>query len=158
MPRVMVHNVNDDKQLRDFKDLTADAKELIKAAIEARQYAYCPYSKFKVGAAIQTGDGSIYTGCNIENGAYPAGICAERTAACKAISDGKRDFVACAVVAQQDSGFTTPCGVCRQFLAEFAMARDFPLYCAKPACPPLQVLATSIRDLLPRSFSFLGNK
>ncbi|XP_018804931.1 PREDICTED: cytidine deaminase-like [Bactrocera latifrons] len=158
MPRIIVYNTNADKQVRDFKELAPDAQELIRAAIEARRMAYCPYSKFQVGAAIQTGDGSIYTGCNIENGAYPAGICAERTAACKAVSDGKRDFVACAVVAQQESGFTTPCGVCRQFLAEFAMQRDFPLYCAKPACPPLHVLVTSIRDLLPRSFSFLGNK
>ncbi|CAD6998115.1 cytidine deaminase [Ceratitis capitata] len=158
MPRVVVYNTNDDKQVRNFKDLDFVAQELIRAAMEVRRNAYCPYSKFQVGAAIQTSDGSIFTGCNIENGAYPAGICAERTAACKAVSEGKRDFVACAVVAQQESGFTTPCGICRQFLAEFAMQRDFPIYCAKPACPPLRVLATSIRDLLPRSFSFLANK
>ncbi|XP_067626093.1 cytidine deaminase-like [Eurosta solidaginis] len=158
MPRVIVQKINNDEQIRDFKELGTDAKELIKAAMDARRNAYCPYSNFQVGAAIQTADGSIYTGCNIENGSYPAGICAERTAACKAISDGKRDFVACAVVAQQEKGFTTPCGLCRQFLAEFAQQGDFPLYCTKPGCPPLKVLATTIRDLLPRSFSFLGNK
>lgn len=71
--------------LNTFYIADATVKDLIMAAIEARENAYCPYSNFAVGAAIRTSDGSIYTGCNIENGAYTAGLCAERTAAAKAI-------------------------------------------------------------------------
>ncbi|KAH8413535.1 hypothetical protein KR009_012204 [Drosophila setifemur] len=133
-------------------------QELIHAATEARKLAYCPYSNFAVGAALRTSDGTIYSGCNIENGAYATCICAERTAAVKAISEGKRDFVACAVVAQQDNGFTTPCGVCRQFLSEFVNGKDIPLYAAKPSNLPLRVLCTSVLQLLPNGFSFSNGK
>lgn len=74
-------------------------------------------------------------------------------------SEGKREFVACAVVAQQDTGFTTPCGVCRQFLSEFAVdGKDIPLYAAKPTNLPLRVLCTSVLQLLPNNFSFLNGK
>ena len=68
-------------------------------------------------------------------------------------SEGKRDFIACAVVAQQEGVFTTPCGVCRQFLAEFAVNKDFPLYATRPLSPPFRVLCTSIMELLPKNFT-----
>lgn len=115
-------------------------------------YQFCncsPYSEFKVGAAIRLANGSISTGCNIENSSYSPSICAERTAACKAISEGHHEFKAIAVVAYQEKSFTTPCGVCRQFLDEFT-TKDVPVYVAKPS--PHQVLVTSIGSLLPMGF------
>jgi cytidine deaminase len=100
------------------------AAVLLKAAEQAVDTAYAPYSEFKVGAAILTADGKIYTGCNIENGSYPATICAERTAAVKAVSDGHMKFAAIAVACDCDRRGNDepvfPCGVCRQFLSEFA--------------------------------------
>ena len=96
-----------------------DKRRLIDAAISAREYAYAPYSGFSVGAAIMTGDGSVFTGCNVENASYPCGICAERTAAATAVSEGRRDITAVAIVGSS-SEQCTPCGVCRQFLYEFA--------------------------------------
>lgn len=89
------------------------------------------------------------SGCNIENAAYSPSICAERTAACKAVSMGHKEFIAVAVVAYQEDSFTTPCGVCRQFLNEFCK-RDMPVYVAKPS--PCRVLVTSLNSLLPMSF------
>ncbi|XP_065367661.1 cytidine deaminase-like [Calliphora vicina] len=148
-----INGTREESNVKEFENLDASIQELIMAAVEARKNAYCPYSNFAVGAALRTADGSIYTGCNIENGAYTAGICAERTAAAKAISEGKRDFVACAVVAQQEGAFTTPCGVCRQFLAEFAAKKDFALYATRPLSPPFRVLCTTILELLPKNFT-----
>jgi cytidine deaminase len=92
-------------------------KQLVEAAIAASQNAYIPYSGYPVGAALLAADGTIATGCNIENASYPATICAERTALVKAVSEGKREFVALAVVTE-NGGF--PCGICRQMLFEFA--------------------------------------
>lgn len=91
--------------------------ELLKQAIEAREKAYSPYSKYKVGAALLTTRGKVYTGCNIENAAYSPCMCAERTAIFKAVSEGERDFVALAVVTVNGG---SPCGVCRQVMREFA--------------------------------------
>ncbi len=96
-----------------------DKRKLIDAAIAARAFAYAPYSGFFVGAAVLCADGSVFTGCNVENASYPCGICAERTAAAKAVSEGNHNIVAVAV-AGSSSGKCTPCGVCRQFLYEFA--------------------------------------
>lgn len=93
-------------------------KRLIKAAKEAREKAYAPYSDFKVGAALLTAEGKIYTGCNIENSAYSVSNCAERTAVFKAVSEGDNDISALAVVADQSEP-TTPCGSCRQVISEF---------------------------------------
>ena len=90
---------------------------LIQAAISASQYAYIPYSRYAVGAALQTDDGTVFTGCNIESAAYSPTICAERTALAKAISEGYQQFTAIAVVTR-DGG--SPCGVCRQMLYEFS--------------------------------------
>ena len=97
-------------------------KELIERANAARRYAYTPYSDFKVGAALLLKDGDIVTGCNIENSAFGPTNCAERTAFFKAISEGKKEFVAIAVVGgkkEVPESFAFPCGVCRQVMREF---------------------------------------
>lgn len=93
--------------------------ELMSAAEAACENAYAPYSKFRVGAALLAGDGRIFTGCNVENATYGATICAERTAAVKAVSEGALKFLACAIT-NAGGGLTYPCGICRQFLSEFA--------------------------------------
>ena len=99
---------------------------LIETALAQLPFAYTPYSGFKVGAALLAKDGSIYTGCNIENAAYSPSNCAERTAFFKAVSEGERDFEAIAVVGGKDTpGFCTPCGVCRQVMAEFCDPKKF---------------------------------
>ena len=106
-----------------------DYKVLLEKADAARLAAYAPYSRFTVGAALLTADGSIYTGCNIENASYSATVCAERTAIFTAIADGKREFVALAISgapAESKGQLCLPCGVCRQVLAEFCTA-DFPV-------------------------------
>jgi cytidine deaminase len=90
--------------------------KLIEAAIQARDWAYAPYSHYRVGAALLTASGKIYEGVNIENAAFSATVCAERVAIFKAVSEGERDFVAIAV-ATRDGG--APCGVCRQVMSEF---------------------------------------
>ena len=105
----------------------ADYSELCRLADEARKSSYCIYSDYAVGAALLTKDGHIYQGCNIENASYPAGICAERTAFSKAISEGERHFEAIAIAGgrvgeKADAAY--PCGVCRQFMNEFT-ERDF---------------------------------
>jgi len=94
-----------------------DIAELLKAAEQAQKMAYAPYSRFAVGAALLAADGTIYTGCNVENASYGLGICAERNALAHAVASGARQFTAVAVVS--DNG-VTPCGACRQVLAEFA--------------------------------------
>lgn len=103
---------------QDF--LTDDEYDQLKTQVlKAQTHAYCPYSNFKVGCALLTKDGKIYTGCNVENAAYPAGICAERTAITKAVSEGDRHFKAIAVITDS-TNCSSPCGVCRQFIREFA--------------------------------------
>jgi cytidine deaminase len=94
-----------------------DRTALVQAALKAREQAYAPYSGYKVGAALLAEDGTIFTGCNVENAAYPSCICAERVAITKAISEGQRKFVAIAVVTSNGG---TPCGSCRQVMSEFA--------------------------------------
>ena len=107
-----------------------EAKELVSLAQSAMENAYAPYSGYRVGAALLCGDGTVYTGCNIENAAFSPTVCAERTALFKAVSEGKRSFAAMAVCGGKDgkiSGIFPPCGVCRQVLREFCSG-DFPLY------------------------------
>ncbi|MCF2664931.1 cytidine deaminase [Oscillibacter valericigenes] len=94
-------------------------EELKATAVAMLDRAYCPYSHFAVGAALECADGTVFTGCNIENAAYSATICAERTAVAKAVSEGHTDFVRI-VVAGRCEDFCVPCGVCRQVLREFA--------------------------------------
>lgn len=104
-----------------------DYKSLMIEAQNARKYSYAPYSHFRVGAALLTKSGKVYTGCNIENAAYSATNCAERTAIFKAVSEGERDFEAIAIVGGREgeiSEFCAPCGVCRQVIAEFC-SKDF---------------------------------
>jgi len=99
-------------------DVIFPVEKLIKAASAARERAYAPYSSFKVGAAILTTEGRYYTGCNIENASYGLSCCAERVALFKAVSNGERSFEAIAVTAGTED-YCTPCGACRQVLAEF---------------------------------------
>ncbi len=92
-------------------------KELYEIAANAKENAYAPYSGFKVGAAVLTAEGIVYTGCNVENSSYPATICAERTAITKAISEGSRNIIKIAI-ASDGKEYTYPCGVCRQVISE----------------------------------------
>ena len=109
-------------------------KELVREALEARKQSYCPYSSFAVGAALLCGDGTIFRGCNIENAAYPATNCAERTAMFKAVSEGNMDFRAIAIVGgpkgKEPKDFCAPCGVCRQVMREFCKP-DFKIILVK---------------------------
>lgn len=125
-------------------------EKLISMAVEAMGKAYAPYSGFRVGAALLCSDGTIYTGCNIENAAYSPTNCAERTAIFKAVSEGRRDFTAIAVCGGKNGIITnlcTPCGVCRQVLREFCRD-DFPVYLAHKD----GFKALTLGDLLPYSF------
>lgn len=120
-------------------------KDLIKKALKAKDMAYVPYSKFHVGAALEADDGSVFTGCNIENASYSPSICAERTAIFKAVSEGKTRIKKIAIVG--DSDMTFPCGVCRQVIREFG--RDAEIIIANS---PDQYKLYSLEDLLPHSF------
>lgn len=99
-------------------------RDLIDKAKEAMNHAYVPYSNFKVGAAILTGSGKIYTGCNIENASYGATNCAERTAIFKAASEGEREITKIAIVSSSGEA-TYPCGICRQVISEFMRDGEF---------------------------------
>lgn len=108
-------------------------KDLVKLAFEAREKAYSPYSKFKVGAALLAKNGDVYTGCNIESASYTPTNCAERTAFFKAVSEGVTEFDAIAVVGAHEGErveFCYPCGVCRQVMAEFCSS-DFRIIIAE---------------------------
>lgn len=94
-------------------------RELINLAFEAMEQAYAPYSGFRVGAALECADGSVFLGCNVENAAYGSTICAERTAVVKAVSEGRREFRRIAIAAQSED-YCMPCGACRQVLCEFS--------------------------------------
>lgn len=138
-------------------DLDVQTKDLIKEAVKVRKMAYCPYSNFQVGAAFRTPCGDIYTGCNVENAGFTPSQCAERTAMGKAVSEGDRKFTACAVAAYQKDSFTSPCGVCRQFMMEFA-DEDFPVYLVKDEPEITNVLCTSVFNLLPYGFKTFVEK
>ena len=130
--------------------------KLLEAAHNARQKAYAPYSDFCVGAALLTKGQKIYTGCNIENAAYPATNCAERTAFFKAVSEGDKDFVAIALVGnksdvEQGQGeYCAPCGVCRQVMAEFCDHKNFKIYMAKSVDDYKEF---TLEELLPLGFT-----
>ncbi len=126
-------------------------KELMIAANEARKFAYTPYSHFKVGAALLTKSGKLYTGCNIENSSYTPTVCAERTAVFKAVSEGESDFAVIAVVGGKEENpleFCSPCGVCRQVLAEFCGA-DFRILLGNPE----KFQSYTVDEILPFSFT-----
>ncbi len=128
-------------------------KCLISAALEAREKAYAPYSKFKVGAALLTSDENIITGCNVENASYPACNCAERTAVFKAITMDKKSFEAIAIIAGKEAegvkDYTSPCGVCRQVLREFVDPCRFKVIMAKSMD---DYKVATLEELLPLSF------
>ena len=108
-------------------------EKLIDTAIEQLKFSYTPYSNFKVGAALLTKSGKIYTGCNIENASYTPTNCAERTAFFKAVSEGVRDFQAFCIVGGKDgklTEYTAPCGVCRQVMMEFCNPKTFQIILA----------------------------
>jgi cytidine deaminase len=121
---------------------------LIAAALQASQRAYAPYSSFPVGAALLTSTGEIISGCNVENVSYGLTICAERVAACTAIAAGHKNFLALAVATP---GGCTPCGACRQFLAEFSP--ELPIWLVD-SDQPERVLETNLKELLPGRFLF----
>jgi cytidine deaminase len=122
-------------------------KELISFAYEARLNSYSPYSNYPVGAALLCVDGSIYTGCNVENASYPAGNCAERTAVFKAVSEGKKGFKAIAIVGGK--ALTSPCGVCRQVLREFVNPEEFEVIMTGE---DEKIKIMTLSELLPLSF------
>ena len=123
-------------------------RELMSMAKEASINAYVPYSHFPVGAALECTDGTVYTGCNIENAALGSTICAERTACCKAVSEGHREFSRIAIYADSEN-WCYPCGACRQFLAEFAPNME--VLCAKAGG---RYVSYKLSELLPGIFNF----
>lgn len=123
------------------------SERIIKEALSARDNAYAPYSGFRVGAAILTGDGRVYNGCNVENASYGITCCAERVAIFKAVSEGVRDFRAIAV-ASDSPEFCSPCGACRQVLAEFSVNMEVYM-CNNRG----EYQVKTVSDLLPGFFS-----
>lgn len=131
-------------------EINKDDIKLFQIALEASKNAYAPYSEFPVGAALSSGNG-IFTGCNVENRSYGAGICAERTAIAKAVSSGCRDFKALAVAAPKSPTPVSPCGICRQVISEFC-GGDFPVIFGTSEN---ELIKVSIKDLYP--FNSLEN-
>jgi len=129
-----------------------DIKKLIKAAKEASTHSYSPYSKYKVGAALLTQNGKIYTGTNVENASFPAGMCAERVALFDAVKNGEKDFEALAIFAEGEN-FPFPCGICRQVISEFT--RDIQVIIAKSED---EYVVKNISELLPDIFEFTAEK
>lgn len=122
--------------------------DLYRMAEEAREHAYAPYSGFRVGAALLTADGRVYTGVNVENSSYGATICAERTAFVKAISEGEREFVSIAVSAGDEPA--VPCGICRQFMAELAPEIRI---ITGPEDEEGRIRAVRLEEIFPEAFS-----
>ncbi|PXW88848.1 cytidine deaminase [Pseudogracilibacillus auburnensis] len=122
-------------------------EKLIEEATKARENAYVPYSSFKVGAALLANSGKIYSGCNIENSSFSLTCCAERTAIFKAISEGEKNFQAMAVIADS-KGAVSPCGACRQVMAEF-FTEDVTIYLTNLTGKTKEI---TVAELLPYSF------
>ena len=134
--------------------MSEDLQPLIEVAKQARLQSVAPFSDFKVGAAVRTENGKVYTGCNVESASYGLTVCAERVAIWKALSEGERDFTGLAVVADTDS-LTPPCGTCRQIIWEFARGANIVFANLEGKSEEFQ-----IADLLPRAFDarFLKKK
>lgn len=121
-------------------------RELFEKALEMLKFSYAPFSKFKVGAAVLAADGRVFTGCNVENSSYGGTICAERTAICKAVSEGAREFEKIAIVSSQ--GEAWPCGICRQFMKEFC-EDDFVIITGNDAN---SLRRYTMKEILPEGF------
>lgn len=135
-------------RLTDGSTEPVKVPELVSLAQRAREEAYAPYSNFAVGAALLGRSGRVFTGCNVENAAYPLSTCAERTAVTKAVSEGEREFEAIAVVTATGA---TPCGACRQILREFGGPEgDLLVIVADTAG---HVRTFTIAELLPEAFT-----
>jgi cytidine deaminase len=120
--------------------------DLVRAAEAARRHAHAPYSRYRVGAAVETDDGAIYAGCNVENASYGLTICAERAAVCAAVAAGARRIRRAVVVTDSDPP-GAPCGACRQVLAEFGLDMEV------TAVGPARRMQWRLRDLLPDAFT-----
>lgn len=138
-------------------DLFADIGELFEVAERARRHAWAPYSRFSVGAALESDEGRIFGGCNVENASYPAGICAERVALGTAIAAGERKFSRLLITSSAGDP-VPPCGLCRQALVEFSPSLEVITVASGSHGTP-RVLRWSLADLLPTPFSpaSLGN-
>ena len=123
-------------------------KILIKKSFEAQKNSYAPYSNFNVGASLLCASGNIYLGANIENASYPAGICAERVAYSKAISEGEKEFVAICITCSNTNSYAMPCGICRQFMNEFS--KNTTVIIAKNEN---EYKIYALNELLPHSFN-----
>lgn len=124
-------------------------RDLLNMAREAAENAYVPYSQFPVGAALECADGSVFTGCNVENAALGSTICAERTALVKAISEGRREFVRIAIYGEGEN-YCMPCGACRQFMTEFAGDTDMEVLCTRSGG---RYVSYRLSQLMPHPFS-----
>jgi cytidine deaminase len=127
----------------------ADKSRLMRAALKARELAVAPYSQFKVGAALLTRRGEVITGANVESASYGLTCCAERVALFHALTSGRKEFVAIAVTARMDGG-ATPCGACRQLLAEYAADA---IVLVADSQHPREMKEFTVRELLPGAFS-----
>ena len=130
----------------------AKIKELIETAIGMRAYSYSPYSHFQVGAALLAKNGTVYTGCNVENAGYTPCNCAERTAFFKAVSEGVKEFDAICVVGGMEgplTAFAAPCGVCRQVMMEFCDPETFEIIMA---ITPEEYKIMTLKELFPMGF------
>ena len=136
----------------DIKDMNVDYKKLMIAAGDAAKRAYSPYSGVSVGAALLAASGTVYTGANIENASYSAGICAERVAFASAVAAGEREFIAMVVyVTGAGKGIAAqfpPCGICLQFMREFTIPEKFEVVLGEP----VHFSVYKLKELLPMSF------
>ena len=129
---------------RDREGFAMTDRELINMAVEAAKKSYVPYSNRTFGAALECADGTVVTGCNVENAALGTSICAERAALCQAVSMGKRSFRRLAVYSAESADYCTPCGICRQAFSEFSPEME--LLCARADG---RYVSYRLRELLP---------
>lgn len=123
--------------------------ELISMAYKAAENSYSPYSRFAVGAALLTASGNVYTGCNVENASYPAGICAERCAMSRAVASGEREFTTVAIASPDSQDPVYPCGICLQFMSEFMGDGRVVLRDGE------KIISRSLKELLPFGFKLI---
>ena len=146
-------NIKNGKQIKQREKIMDETiKNLISKAIDAKNYAYAPYSNYKVGAALLADNDEVYTGCNIENSAYSPTNCAERTAFFKAVSEGNRKFKAIAITGgenNKEGSFCSPCGVCMQVMTEFCDIETFKIMLANSEN---DYVIYTLKQLMPLAF------